>query len=261
MKIQHLLIPAILFLASCGKEELSEVDFQRGVEKQTSDPWSGAANTQNPYESLSLGIYHNNALNYFRDRRDSYSNQQDWIDATEQITLDFFCAGSDMLYCDSSITVDILSAIADTSLNDSLLQISLAPLPQGVKQYLDRLWDIFDIYTPGSYTALKTEIVQLEVMIVQDDSLLEMHKKMLLCGTQVARYSGLYWKKQFDNNFAGWQGVQIEVDLAELSGVAKADVRGAIVGFKDGAFDEASVTSAAKGGPIASERKLTMSIQ
>lgn len=248
---------SIVLLMSCQKDELFENPGPKAPRKSSTDIWPAAANSQNPYEHLAMGIYHNHALNYYRDQRPLYDNQEQWMNDMEQITLDFFCATGDQSYCDPGISVDELAAVADTALNDSLWIISIEVLPVVVRAYIDKIWQVFDDYPVSNYPVFKDELVKLEAAIAADDSMSEDQLRMLLCATQVARYSAYYWKEGVANDFADWSPVVFNMNQEDMARVTKFDIKGSIAGYSG----NNSLKRSAKGGPVASGKKSNHYIQ
>lgn len=248
-----------LFFAGCQKE--GETDYERARKKLDTDLWPAAANSQNPYESQYFGIYHNHALNYFRDQRPQYSSDQQWADEVYQISLDFFCAGSDVRYCEPDLDVQKLALLVDTASSDSLFALSLARLPAHVSAYVNTCLGYFESYTDSDYPALKNSIVQLETGIANDTALSPGHKQLLLCSTQIARYTGLYWKEQIADGFNQWPGVSIDMQHSDWGAVATDDIRGAVMGFIDGGPTGNGLKLAANTGPAASNKGATRFIK
>lgn len=249
-----LLIPALLVIG-CQKD--SDALENTPYKKTSSNPWSEAANPANPYESLNIGLYHNRGIEYFRYYYSDYPNENAWKDDRHQIVLDFFCSGTDTTFCDTSISAANLIHLDSVALNDSLFRELTSVLPPKTNAYIDSLEKKYDDYTRQQYTLFKSEIVELEGLIINDSNLSAGSKKMLLISCQVARYSALYWKNQIDNNFYSWNLTNWQ--NVSWSATSKADIRGAIAGFISAGMGDSnrSIKLSAKGATALSVTKAT----
>ncbi len=247
---------AMIGLYACQKEPIS--DSQNILLKKSSpNYWTQASNSGNPYEYLAIGVYHNNCIEYFRTLSKNFPSKADWVDARFQITLDFFCFGSDTLYCDSKVSLDDLIHIDSVALNDSLFNLQVAKLPSEVSTDVNDLLDFFDYYDMTEYNELKSAIVSFESTIISDSTKNEDYKEMLLIASQVARYSSLYWKEQIENNFYGWSFS--DYHHVEWKETSKHDIKGAIIGYLYGLDRVDPIASSIKGGPLSSSSSATKS--
>lgn len=82
-------------------------------------------------------------------------------------------------------------------------------------------------------------------------------KKMLLIISQVARYSGLYWRNQMNDNFEKWfEDPSFQFTSENWISTVKIDTRGGLTGYKCGITAQDSMQKSAKGGPTSSARKI-----
>src|SRR5690606_2566364 len=65
------------------------------ITKKNTDAWIEASNPLNPFEYLEMGAYHNNALNFCRDRKNNYNSPQEWFAGIDKDIIDFFCTETD----------------------------------------------------------------------------------------------------------------------------------------------------------------------
>lgn len=250
-------LASFMIIWSCQKEESKVDDYQLSQKKTTTPPWSSAANSNNPYEYLETGIYHNECLDYFKNSRSNYSTEQLWIDDLHQIGLDYFCTVSDLTYCNAQLTVTNLEAIDDLALSTEQFNTAIGTLATGTQT---RVWELLGFYTQynmTNYSGFKQAVVLFETNVDAEQTITDSDKKMLLLAAQVARYSALYWKEQIENNFSGWTFSALsDIEWDETSSY---DVRGVMAGFIEGQSTSNSLEMATEGGPIASMAKGTRS--
>lgn len=256
MKHSYLSISIVVLLTwSCQKDEAFQ-ELGNTQKKLGTNLWTQAVNEQNPYESQYFGIYHNHSINYFRDQRQYYESDTAWASDVYKVTLDYFCGGSDTRYCVSGLLASQLQALSDTALSDSLFDICVSVTSIDVRDYIDECVQLFDQYSMSQYSSLWQSIVDLEYQVANDSSLSQDEKKLILGATQIARYSGIYWKEEIESGFNDWGSLNFSVTEADYARLAEVDIRGAVVGNIAGAAEDDSESYAANSGPTASKSYL-----
>ncbi len=240
---------AVISVYACQKDPV--LNPQTILQKKSSpNYWTSAENTDNPYEHLAFGVYHNNCIEYFRTSSVNFTTESDWIEARFQLTLDFFCFGNDTVYCNSQIGIDELMKMDTIALNDSLFNLEVLKLPSNVYDDIQKLLDFFNTYSMVDYNSLKNAIEVFEASIIADTLKTDAYKEMLLISSQVARYSSLYWKEQIEQNFYGWEITNYS--NVEWAKTTKHDIKGSIVGFLYGLGTSHPIACSIKGAPLSS---------
>lgn len=259
MKRVLILLSISILLWSCEKEDFQDQQ-KLIVKKLDPDIWTTAANPNNPYEDYFFGIYHNHCLNYCKDGRVNYQSDSAWVKHISSFVKDYFCAGDDIRYCDPLITNELLNAIVDTADSPLYFSASISRLPDQVKTYINTCLGIFDTYQSTQYDSLYIAIVDLEQAIVNDATLQTEHAKLLLKATQIARYSGIYWKQELSEDFKDWMTI-INMDETDYAAVVKMDIRGTVVGYLNGKHEVEATNYAINGGAKASMKKASQFLQ
>lgn len=179
------LMATSLFI-SCSQEN---VIVQEPIVQQSAK-WSDAANSNNPYESDSFGIKHNQGLDEVISLLDSYTDHDEWFDSIPYIVEDFVYGTDDADWRDYIAN----NYPADPDLIDSnlwSLDTILSYASSNQDGYIETLIDSMN--SSSNYTELKSEIVIWEASINADIALSALEKEELLQMGNMARYSTLYW--------------------------------------------------------------------
>ncbi len=247
---------AMIGLYACQKEPIS--DSQNILMKKSSpNYWTDASNSDNPYEHLAIGVYHNNCLEYFRLNSDQYSSEAEWIESRFQLSLDFFCFGSDTTYCDNNVSLDDLIHIDSIALNDSLFYFQIEKLSPETNLNIINLLNFLKEYEMFEFDSLKQDIIALEELVQSDSTISSNEKTLFLIASQVSRYSSLYWKEQIEQSFYGW--TLSNSDRVGWAETVAGDIKGAIIGYIYGLSIGDPIATSIKGGPTVSSSQATKS--
>lgn len=207
---------------SCSQEN---VIVQEPIVQQSAK-WSDAANSNNPYESDSFGIKHNQGLDEVISLKDSYTDHDEWFDSIPYIVEDFLYSADNADWRDYITN----NYPADPDLIDSNLwdlDTILSYASSNQDSYIETLVDSMN--SSSSYTELKSEIVIWEAAINADTALTALEKEELLQMGNMARYSTLYWYNDLIVNLSPqWGGFSFNkinaIDWDDIIEIALTDV-------------------------------------
>lgn len=182
----------VTLAASCTKRTIPPPQSKTEGISSNRMKWDEAANSYNPYESDSFGVWHNLGLDYAISFKDSYQDHDEWFDEIPGLMEGFFAENVELdeqywgyvgtYYPEAPDEVD--PAIWSLDSVDYYLSSSQ-------ETYFSALIDSVEAST--GFTDLMTKMVAWEAWVNASIGLSASEKKDLLYTGNMTRYSIYYW--------------------------------------------------------------------
>lgn len=224
-----LLFATVALLFSCDKKA-DNINVPDEHVKQVAK-WEAAANSENPYESDSIGAWHNIGLDYLIERVDSFTSSNAWFDSIPFLTYDLL-GGSNNLDENYWRMVEETWPSDVASINLSYLEPDsmLEQFSSTIDPYYEDL--VGAITSSTSPSDLHGNMVSWESTVNSSISLGTSEKELLLICASVARYSMYYWYEELITSPGAWfveiNKVNEDLDLEDVIAVVMVDLNAAL---------------------------------